>query len=252
MDTCGRNVAIVSSVVYGALLCCGFFFFVIGNRGEPFYKHPSTSVAVFSVFWFSFAPSVLFMGGTVPWLCAAYGSHSGALVFAIAPGCIFVLLCAFWLFVYDTNESASFFAETRYNAPWDRGMAGLGPNVPPFRYADFNAGMTGGSRELTDMRAVMPAPAAYAAWAAHGGVPGFDDARVAAAMDAGRYPYYPTAQHPGGAWSPHSSRSGHAVDEEGDAGHGLPPLPANLPRPLFPTQAPPASQRRRLGVHYLA
>ncbi|GET90686.1 hypothetical protein, conserved [Leishmania tarentolae] len=126
MNSHNRNIAIASSTAYGVMLCAGMLFFLLDTREKPFCMHPSSSVAVFSVFWFSFAPSVLFIGATIPWLCAAYDSEVAVLVFALVPGLIFGLLGVLWIVVYLFHERDPHFLEAQQNALWGGNVANLG------------------------------------------------------------------------------------------------------------------------------
>lgn len=101
MEETSRNVAIVSSVIYGVLLLCGWIFFSFTFRGEPLYSIKPPHLATFYVFVFAFLPSLFFLGGTVPWMCAAYGSEAATIVFAVVPGGVFALVALSWIFLGD-------------------------------------------------------------------------------------------------------------------------------------------------------
>ncbi|KPA83079.1 hypothetical protein ABB37_02794 [Leptomonas pyrrhocoris] len=150
MDTYDRNVAIIGSAVYGGLLVIGMLLFVLGHSGEPFYRHPSVNVAIFSVFWFAFAPSVLFIGATVPWVCALCGSRAAALVFAVVPGGVFVLVGAYWIFLNDKYENFYDAFSAPLASPWSRNTVNL-------RYAPAEA-----SYRTGDGVQHYPSPAAVA------------------------------------------------------------------------------------------
>lgn len=120
MDTFDRNVAIIGSAVYGGLLLIGMLLFALGHRGEPFYGHPSANVAIFSVFWFSFSPSLLFMGATVPWLCALCESRAAALTFAVVPGGLFILVGAYWIMLNDRHQNFTHPLDVTRASPWQR------------------------------------------------------------------------------------------------------------------------------------
>lgn len=178
MDTYDRNVAIIGSAVYGGLLVIGMVLFAMGHSGEPFYHHPSITVAIFSVFWFAFAPSLLFMGATVPWLCVLCGSRAAALTFAVVPGGLFVLVGAFWVMVNDRYQNFS--GSPLYVArplPWSRGAY------------DGAAYMSGGAPRYSEMEH-FPSPAA-----------------VAEMMQRGPGPY---GVVPPSAWSPSAAHYGGA------------------------------------------
>jgi hypothetical protein len=123
MDTFDRNVAIIGSAVYGGVLVIGMLLFVLGHTGEPFYTHPSTSIAIFSVFWFAFSPSLLFIGATVPWVCVLCGSRAAALTFAVVPGGLFVLIGAYWIFLNDKHRNFYYSLEVPGTSPWSRSTA---------------------------------------------------------------------------------------------------------------------------------
>lgn len=120
METYDRNVAIISSAVYGGILVIGMLLFAFGHSGEPFYRHPSVNVAIFSVFWFAFSPSLLFMGATLPWVCALCGSRAAALTFAVVPGGLFVLIGAYWILVNDKYQDMYNSLQLSRASPWSR------------------------------------------------------------------------------------------------------------------------------------
>ncbi|KPI88699.1 hypothetical protein ABL78_2159 [Leptomonas seymouri] len=125
MDSYNRQVAIIGSAVYGGLLTIGMLLFAFGRNKEPFYAHPSTNVAIFSVFWFAFSPSLLFIGATVPWVCALCGSTAAALTFAVVPGVLFVGIGAYWVFLNDNYEDVYNTFDMPRASPWSRNTVGV-------------------------------------------------------------------------------------------------------------------------------
>ncbi|KAL7696851.1 hypothetical protein NQL31_001254 [Lotmaria passim] len=125
MDTYDRNVAIISSAVYGGVLVIGMLLFALDRSEEPFYRHPSTNVAIFSVFWFAFSPSLLFIGATVPWACALCGSRAAALTFAVVPGGIFVLIGAYWILLNDKYQNLNHTFGVPWASSWSRNAANV-------------------------------------------------------------------------------------------------------------------------------
>ncbi|KAK7200004.1 hypothetical protein NESM_000049700 [Novymonas esmeraldas] len=240
MRTYDRNVAIASSSVYGAVLCCGLLCFLVGIRREPFYKHPSASVAVFSVFWFSLAPSVLFLGATIPWLGAAYGSTAAALVFAIVPGCLFVLLGALWLLLYDADGRASRLAAVPRLTPWVPSAAGLDRSATAAQFYRHPGGIEGHMcrEELAGAADIAAFGPQYSSWPPGVGRPGFD--QVFAAPVPVR-----TSQ---------GYRLGRELDmaeytHEPERGRVAPAFPSRTIASHLPPQEGPG---RSLGTHYLA
>ncbi|CAG9578259.1 conserved hypothetical protein [Leishmania major strain Friedlin] len=249
MNSHNRNIAIVSSAAYGAVLCCGMIFFLLDTREKPFYMHPSKSVAVFSVFWFSFAPSILFTGATIPWLCAACGSEVAVLVFAIVPGCIFVLLGVVWLVVYFFHERNSYFVGVQHNALWGGNMANLeaaigGSAARRYLYTAADPAMVDGAKAFRVADGALPHP--YGAWTASVNAFGFEDVDTAI-TPASQWRGY-TASHenniPRGA-------GGRAADCASSASWYRGPLV--LPTHSVGQLGPPyLVQERSLGTHYVA
>ncbi|CBZ28764.1 conserved hypothetical protein [Leishmania mexicana MHOM/GT/2001/U1103] len=248
MNSHNRNVAIVSSVAYGAVLCCGMLFFLLDTRGKPFYMHPSTSVAVFSVFWFSFAPSILFIGATIPWLCAAYDSEVAALVFAIVPGCIFVLLGVVWLVVYLFHERNPHFVRAQHNSLWGGNIANLEAAIGDsaarrYLYTAADPAMAGEAKAFSVADSALPRP--YGAWTASVSASGFED------VDA--------AITPASQWLGYNSShdnnivrgaGGRAADHASSSWYRGPlVLPTYSVGQLEP---PSLVQERSLGTHYVA
>ncbi|KAG5498594.1 hypothetical protein JKF63_02880 [Porcisia hertigi] len=178
MNSYMRNIAIYSSAVYGGALCTGALFFLFSIHDNLFYKNPSVSVAVFSVFFFSFVPTILFIGATIPWLCVAYGSEAAALVFAIAPGCMSALVGVLLFCIYRAQERSTFSAGVCYHAAWNRnaanpdvGAGGFGNNS--YWYPAVIPDVVGGDELGTVADGALPLW--YSAVAADSGASGFED-----------------------------------------------------------------------------
>ncbi|KAL0499760.1 LOW QUALITY PROTEIN: hypothetical protein Q4I30_005880 [Leishmania utingensis] len=248
MNPYNRNIVIVSSTIYGGVLC-GILYFLLNVCGKPFYNHPSVPVAIFSVFWFSFAPSILFIGAAIPWLCVVYSSKAVALIFTIASGCIFVPLGALWLFVYGICKLPSWFVETQHNAPWSGNGVSLGATVggcAAHRYR-YNASDTAGvdGAELASVaNSTLPRP--YDAWVASLVPPGFEGLNAVITPVSSWQSYKASGKRKIAL-----DTRGHASDHAYYAGlfGGRPALPAHAGgqfQPSYPVQ------ERRLGAHYLA
>ncbi|KAG5472305.1 hypothetical protein LSCM1_03704 [Leishmania martiniquensis] len=248
MSSYDRSVAIASSAVYGAALCFGMVIF-LSMRDPPFCRHPSLSVTVFSVFLFSFAPSILFIGATIPWLCVAYGSRQATLAFAIAPGCIFVLLAALWLAVYDLHKRASYFAAPPHNAWWgsngeNLGAASGGSAARLYQYAATDRDMVDGVELASFANDALPR--ANGAWIGSFSSPGFEDANAAPAR-ASQWQYHNAGHEPGIT----SGTGGRAAGYAHSAGwyRGLPALSDHAAGRLQPSSL---AQERGLGMQYVA
>ncbi|CAC9512524.1 hypothetical protein CGC20_7300 [Leishmania donovani] len=249
MNSHNRNIAIVSSAAYGAVLCCGMLFFLLDTREKHFYMHPSKSVAVFSVLWFSFAPSILFTGATIPWLCAAYGSEVAALVFAIVPGCIFVLLGVVWLVVYLFHERNSYFVGVQHSALWGGNIANLeaaigGSAARRYVYTAADPAMVGVAKAFSVADSALPRP--HGALTASFSASGFEDVD-AVITPASQWRGYTASREnniPRGA-------GGWAADRASSASWYRGPLV--LPTHSVDQLEPPyVVQERSLGTHYVA
>ncbi|KAG5472683.1 hypothetical protein LSCM4_02005 [Leishmania orientalis] len=245
MNSYNRNVAFASSFVYGAVLCFGMLVF-LGMRDTPFLRHPSASVAVFSAFLFCFAPSILFMGATVPWLCAAYDSRKATLVLAIAPGGIFVLLTAVWLVVYDIHKRAPYFAELQRNAPWGGNRENLGAGSGDsagncYRYIATDLDMVDGAELASFANGVLPRP--HEVWATHFSSPGIEDVNITGTR-ASHWRDYDAGHEPGIARGAGGRAAGHTYS----AGwYRRPPvLPDHATGQVAPSYA---EQGRGTGTH---
>ncbi|ORC90988.1 uncharacterized protein TM35_000074120 [Trypanosoma theileri] len=90
------TIAIASTIIYAVLLFLGsIILFLWGSKNTFFLSHKS-SRGFWFLFVFSLIPTVLFLGIIGPWICVAYNSLSGAVVFLIVPGVLLFLLILSW------------------------------------------------------------------------------------------------------------------------------------------------------------
>lgn len=114
-----QNVAITASVIYGVTLIFGFCAFLLMSGEVPFYKMRNVHSATFFAFVCSFAPTLCFIGATVPWVCVAHDSWAAAVVLTVAPAGFLFLSGVVWAHVMNSccNDAAEYRAQP---APiWD-------------------------------------------------------------------------------------------------------------------------------------